>query len=373
MRRHSLLQRLPACITTTFILVLPSALVAQGTGNAGGERARLVRDLDRLARGEQLVNLPSPDSVTTGARTVPVGAVVLGTLVVRGPVDVFGRVDGSVVSLGGDVILHPGGAVSGDVLSVGGRIAADSGRVDGEMRTMSALPTLVAPARLAPVRARTPAQRTWDGVRLVTASFAVLLFVALGVLLFAARNLDEVVGTLERRFARAFWVGVAGQLLILPAGVLLLVALAVSIVGILLIPFAIVAYAVAVAGIVTLGFLAVARLIGGALWQPASATARARTLGALALGIAVFFALWMVAALFGWAPLAASVVRAAALAATWAAMTLGLGAALLSRAGTHRRVASGARPVEMAAWQTPTPISGVIAARRPVPTAAEML
>jgi hypothetical protein len=52
-------------------------------------------------------------------------------------------------------------------------------------------------------------------------------------------------------------------------------------------------------------------------------------------------------------------------------VTLGLGSAILSRAGTHRRVASGQRPVELAAWQTPTPITGVIAARRPVATARE--
>ena len=58
------------------------------------------------------------------------------------------------------------------------------------------------------------------------------------------------------------------------------------------------------------------------------------------------------------------ILRAAAVAATWAAMTLGLGAAILSRAGTHRRVAGGTRPIELAAWQTPTPVAGVVAARR---------
>jgi hypothetical protein len=89
-----------------------------------------------------------------------------------------------------------------------------------------------------------------------------------------------------------------------------------------------------------------------------------RVLGALALGIAAFFVLWMVAALLTWAPLAATVVRAAALAATWVAMTLGLGAAIQSRAGTHRKVVSAGRPVELAAWQTPTPVAGVVAARR---------
>ena len=56
---------------------------------------------------------------------------------------------------------------------------------------------------------------------------------------------------------------------------------------------------------------------------------------------------------------------------SWAALTLGLGAAILSRAGTHRRLASGSRPVELAAWQTPTPVTGVVAARRPVAVAKE--
>jgi hypothetical protein len=92
---------------------------------------------------------------------------------------------------------------------------------------------------------------------------------------------------------------------------------------------------------------------------------RSRALIALAIGLSAFFALWIVAALLTWAPLAASVVRAAALAATWAAITLGLGAAILSRAGTHRRIPSGTRPVELASWQTPTPLTGVAAARRP--------
>ena len=74
--------------------------------------------------------------------------------------------------------------------------------------------------------------------------------------------------------------------------------------------------------------------------------------------------LMMIAALLTWAPMAATVIRAAALAASWSAMTLGLGAAILSRAGTHRRIASGTRPVELAVWQTPTPVAGVVAARR---------
>jgi len=350
------------------LLVAPGALAAQSSAVPTTAPLNLSRDLDRLAKGEQVTQLPSPDSVTAGPRTIAAGSVVHGTVVARGPVHVFGTVDGSVVSLAGDVVVHAGGAVTGDALSVGGRVNADSGRVDGEMRSMSALPRLGATAAVV-APPQTATQAVLESLRAVVGVFAVLLVVAMGVLFFAGRNLDEVVGTLEQRFGKAFWVGVLGQMLILPVLVLVIVALALTILGVLLIPFAIVAYCIAAAGLVTLGFLAVARLVGGGVWHPAGAGARSQALGALAAGLALFFVLWLVAALLGWAPLAASVVRAAALAATWAAATLGLGAAILSRAGTHRRIASGERPVELASWQTPTPIAGVIAARRPAATA----
>lgn len=345
------------------------ALLAHPRFAAAQARAGDARDLEKLQKGEMVAGLPPADSITQGPRTVPAGAHVSGTIVARGPVSISGEVDGSVVSLAGDVSVNRGGHVTGDVIAVGGRVIADSGIVDGEMRSMGSLPSLV-PAASRAVVALTPTQRTLQAVRLAAGTFAVLLIIALGVVLFAGPNLDEVVGTLASRFGRAFWVGLLGQLLILPGLLVLVVALAVSIIGILLIPFAVVAYAVAVAGLVTLGCLAVARLVGDALVTGGN-SARTRSLQALAIGLVLFFALWMIAAVLVWAPLAASVVRAAALAATWAAMTLGLGAAILSRAGTSRRLAGGRRPVELAAWQTPTPVTGVVAARRPVAATGE--
>lgn len=342
------------------LFVAPWALGAQGAS-----RADVVRDLDRLQRGEQVAGLPVADSVTVGGRMIAAGTVAKGTIVARGPVEVFGRVEGSVVSLAGDVTVHRGGFVTGDVLAVGGRVIADSGLVGGELRTMSALPGVVG-AIAARQDVRTAAQHTMDSIRVVSGSFGILLIIAIGVLLFAGPNLEEVTSTLEARFARAFWYGVLGQLFVLPGLLVLIIALALTIIGILLIPFAVVAYAIAVAGLVTLGFLAVARLVGSAIWRGGDASARARAFGALFAGVTVFLALWMVGAALAWVPLAASMVRAAALAATWAAATLGLGAAILSRAGTHRRVAAGTRPVELAAWQTPTPVAGVVAARRTV-------
>lgn len=341
--------------------LLPGAAIAQRT------RPDSSSELERLRRGEAIADLPSVDSITPGARTIPAGTVVTGTVIARGPVVVAGRVNGSVVSLAGDVTVQRGAVVTGDALSVGGRVVAD-GTVMGELRSESSLPTLLA-AKAPVLIPRTPFQRTMDSARMVAATFGVLLVVAIGVLLFAGRNLDEVVNTLELHFARAFWAGLLGQVLLLPALAVLVVALALTVIGVLLIPFAIVAYCIAAAGLLTLGFLAVARLVGGSVRRDGEATARSRALTALAVGVAVFFVLWMVAALLSWSPLTATVVRAAAFAMTWAAVTLGFGAALLSRAGTHRRVALGARPVELASWQTPTPLTGVVAARR---TAAEV-
>ena len=358
---HAHLRPLLALLAT----LIPSALWGQSDGTRDLDRA-----LERLAKGEQVTGLPKADSVTKGTLTIPAGTTRKGTAVAQGPVVVLGTVEGSVVSLGADVRIPAGGHVTGDVLSVGGRVLADSGRVDGEIRTMSSLPALLdAPAPAA--QAASPVERTITATKQVVGSFAVLLVVAIGVLLFAAPNLREVVETVELRFARAFWVGLAGQLLILPGLVVLCIALALTLIGILLIPFAIVAYAVAIAGLITLGFFAVAQLIGSAVWRGRDTTERARAFGTLVVGIAIFFALWVLASLLVWAPLAATVIRAAAVAASWAALTLGLGAAILSRAGTHRRLASGSRPVELAAWQTPTPVTGVVAARRPVVAAKE--
>ena len=347
------------------VSLIPSALWGQSDG-----ARELNRALERLAKGEQIAGLPTADSVVKGTLTVAAGTTRKGTAVAQGPVVVLGTVEGSVVSLGSDVTVSAGAHVTGDVLSVGGRVLADSGRVDGEIRTMSTLPALLdGPAPVA--RAASPAERTLTATKVVAGSFGVLLVVAIGVLLFADPNLREVVETVEVRFARAFWVGLAGQLLILPGLVVLCIALALTLLGILLIPFAIVAYAVAIAGLVTLGFFAVAQLIGSAVWRGRESSERFRAFATLVIGVAIFFGLWLLAALLVWAPLAATVIRAAAVAATWAAVTLGLGAAILSRAGTHRRLASGSRPVELAAWQTPTPVTGVVAARRPVAAAKE--
>jgi hypothetical protein len=288
---------------------------------------------------------------------------------------VYGRLDGSAYVLNGDIVVHKGGVIIGDATSIGGRVLLDGGRIDGEQLSLSAAPTgVVRTARAS------PPLTTWQSIKLVVGWFAILVIIGLGVLIFAEPNMDGVVESLEGNFARAFWFGVLGEIMALPVLVLLCIGLALTILGALLIPFAVVAYAIAVTGLLALGFLAVARLTGRA-WSNADDAApdaaRGANLRALFLGLVLYLGLWLLAAIFTWQPVAGAILRGVALAVSWVAVTVGLGAALLSRAGTRpldrrERAAGGRRPAPAdLAWQTPTPVTGVAAARRPVVTAKD--
>ena len=86
---------------------------------------------------------------------------------------------------------------------------------------------------------------------------------------------------------------------------------------------------------------------------------------ALVVGIVLFMGIWVVAAAFQWLPVANGILTMIALALTWVAATAGFGAAILSRGGTHRDAAKKIPVEDASGWQTPTPITGVAAARRP--------
>ncbi|MGH7671200.1 MAG: hypothetical protein ACRENQ_17080, partial [Gemmatimonadaceae bacterium] len=175
---------------------------------------------------------------------------------------------------------------------------------------------------------------------------------------------------LERHLAQAFWVGFLAELGLVPLLLVGVVALAITVIGVLLIPFVIVAYVIAVAGLLALGFLAVARFTGRAFFRAGpGASPRSVSLQAMFTGLVGYLGVWFIVAALTWLPAAQPVLRAIALAVTWVALTAGLGAAVLSRAGTQharpRDVALTSGGGEPLAWQTPTPVAGVTAARRP--------
>ncbi len=334
--------------------------------SAPAESAQLARDIEqRRAQGD--TRLPDASSFTFGDRKIAADTTIRGTIAVaRGNIDVFGTVDGDVVALGGDVHVHNGGRVTGDAWSVGGTVTVDGGVVEGERRAV-AVPHYTGP------RISQHAPRTvWQAFKLAVGWFAVLAIIGIGVMLFADANLDGVVTELERGVARAFWIGPAGQLLALPCLLIVVVGLAITVLGLLLVPFAIVAYIVAGAGLVTLGFLAAVRLLGGSLAPDNGTTSpRGVHLKALFLGLLVYLALWVATALFSHTPGVGAVLRMIAVAVTWVAATAGLGATISSRAGTHRSTAPASKFTgDELAWQTPTPVTGVAASsRRPVSSA----
>jgi hypothetical protein len=344
---------------------VPGQGKAAAADSARGDTAQLSREItQQRAAGEKY--LPDADRFSFGDRAIQAGTRVDGPIAVaHGNLDVYGTVDGDVVALGGDVRVHKGARVTGDAWAAGGKVLIEGGSVDGGKRSIQGAPAIV------PERPRQP-RTTWESVKLVLGWFALFAIIGIGVMIFTEANLDGVVVALERGFAKSFWIGLAGEVLMLPALLVLVVALAITILGALLIPFAIVAYVIAAAGLFTLGFLAVARLTGGGLTSDSGTTTpRGVHVRALMLGLVVFGALWMLAAAFTWSPVFGAILRAIAIAITWVAATVGLGATILSRAGTQRAGSSGARTsTDELAWQTPTPVTGVAAStRRPVSSA----
>jgi hypothetical protein len=314
-------------------------------------------------------HVPPADSFIIGGRRVQPGETVRGSIAVaRGPVDVYGRVDGDVVALHGDITVHEGALVRGDAIAIGGHVRARGGVVEGNVRSVGAL--LPMPGRSDRDEAAGTAA-TWQAMKVVLGWLAILLVIGIGVLVFAEPTLEPVVEALYQRFGRAFWYGLAAQFAAIPALLVILLGLALTVVGILLIPFAIVAYAVALAGVLTLGFLAVARFTGAAITGGArrGAPVRGASLRALVVGLVLYLGLWLAAAAFTWSPLVGSILRAAALAVTWVAVTLGLGATIASRVTAWRPQSAGTTAggaADPMVWQTPTPVTGVAAARRPV-------
>ena len=358
----------PGALLLTLQLAAAGPALAQAMPSARSAADSLRARIELVRTSPAGFPLPTIDSISAGDRIVPVATRIPGTLaVVRGNLDVFGVVDGDAIAIDGDVIVHEGGRVHGNAYAAFGRVRLEGGMVQGETRAFQgkvvALPRGVVD--------NSPAGDTSRALGISLGWLAMLVGIGLGVLIFAGGYLDAVVETLEHSFSRSLWVGLAGQLAIIPALLILTVGLAITILGILLIPFGIVAFALAVAGVVTLGFLAAAQLTGrsmlGRKTRPISE--RGIALQALVLGLVLFLGLWVLGAALTWSPVAALAVRGAALAVTWVAATAGFGAAILSRGGTRRAEVAPAPAIapEPFNWQTPTPVQGVVAARRPTP------
>jgi hypothetical protein len=348
-----------------FLLAVASPSFGQDQGSGGRSAQEYSRTLSEIRRDFPQISLPASDSIPSGSRSIPAGARV-GSITVRdGDVEILGAVDGDVVAIDGNITVAEGGQVNGDVLAIRGQTRI-AGVVTGSILRLEGDLGAVPSARPEAVGG------TWRPLGVTLGTLGMLLVLGIGVLIFAGSTLDSVVEVMEHQLGRAFLIGIVGELGLVPMLLLLIVGLALTVLGILLIPFAVVAYALAAAGTLTLGFLAVAVVVGGAIAKRRGSrplSARATSLRALMIGVLSLMFLWMVAAAMIWSPLAAAILRLIAAAVTWVAITAGFGAVILSRVSA-RRVDVRPEPVvplDDLSWQTPTPVSGVAAARRPTP------
>jgi MFS family permease len=356
----------------TVIVTSPSAA---GGRHAGSPKA-IAQEIDRVRHDrDATVPIPPADSFVTGGLTIGAGQHESGNVAtVDGPLDISGTVDGNAIAVNGDIVLHPGAHVRGSAFATNGVVRMDGagGQVDGEIRSIEGS---VGPGYARVATAEAAHDSRWHAVRIAVAAFGLVLMLSIGVLTFAEEQLDNVTATLSDQFGRSAWYGFVGEIALLPAMLVMIVALAITIIGAVAIPFAIIGFVVLAVGAAALGFMAVAEAGGTSILRSqsqASLTARGAQLRAIVTGISIFGGLWILTAIIGADFMLGTIIRAIVLILTAVAVTVGFGAVLLwrlemRRAGQRAKKAMAELPATDAVWQTPTPVAGVAAARRPTP------
>lgn len=181
-------------------------------------------------------------------------------------------------------------------------------------------------------------------------AFLALCAIAFGTSFFAGRQIDVMADTVSTSFGRSFFVGLFAQPLILPALGALIVGLTLTVVGVLLIPVAIVGFAATLVAAVVGGYLAVARVAGSAWMKRLRGSHGTTPLGLLqsfAWGLAIVLAVWLPAILLGWLPVAGDLLTWLAAVVTWGLATTGLGAAVLTRGGVRTTFGRRFHPPEL--------------------------
>ena len=364
------------------ITILPGSVFGQAPPATGTCNPRAIAGLSsarvallKRASLDPIIGCAALDAAhRTGDVTIAAGDSMKGNLVVLdGTLRIAGVVTGSAIAINGAVVIDSTGHVLGDVVSAEhGAAIAPYGRVDGELRTLDAIEPL--PTGLAVASA----PGTLASLKRTAAWFGILIILGIGVLTNAGDAMQRVTATLNAGFGRNVAVGFLAQMALLPVLVTICLLLCLTLLGILLVPFAIVAYVIAVLGLIVLGGLGAVQMVGkGIAARRVGQTERGMRLQSLVSGMLILSFPWLAAAALTSQPVASAAARTIAIGATWIAVTAGLGAALRTRGGTRsheepwgvRRPAPSGTPLPLATpaadWLTPTPITGVVAVRRP--------
>lgn len=236
---------------------------------------------------------------------IPQNMVAGDVVVLGGSVTVFGRVERSITALGGFVILKPGSYVGGEVVSIGGEVIKEPGAELAGRATTIYMPHFI------PSFA-TLLKGGWLALWATISVLALVGFLGLAVLLIALipDHLKAVVKSLDVSFGIMLLWGVVWMILIVPIAVLL----AISIIGVILIPVEILLIVLAL----IIGYIAVAIFIGKHIL--ASFIKKPLPFVDALFGILVLF-------LVGFVPVVGALVKGLLLVA-------GFGAVLVTRFGT---------------------------------------
>jgi len=263
--------------------------------------------------------------VVTGNLVVPAGTTTSGSVMsLRGNLDVYGNVDGAATAVLGDVIVHEGGRVRGGAVALMGHVRNEGGSILGVIKDVGTThnrSTVSFGGR----------PRTTIGSLIAALLWLVmLLLVGTFVLFFMRDYFKRTVEVVTNETGRSLLTGVLGGLASIPALVILVVGMAITIIGVFLIPIGVGAFLIALSGIGILGFLAVAQVAGIAIAGKREAeTPAGQELQFLYTGILAFSALWIIAAAFTWFPVLGAILRMLAFSVTFVAVATGFGAVIL--------------------------------------------
>ena len=366
--------------TETQEFPIPKGLLKPGADNVVAVRVLDAGGLGGITEGPVEIARLAPESAQTrsyakahqgdmvrvgGGVDVPADMEVDGNVVaVGGDVTVSGHVKGDVVATGGSVIVKGDGRVDGNATAVGGKIEREgSGRIGGNVVEMPLIPSDVLPK----VFHRGP-WRWWGlgGVGVLGRTFSFIRhlliwgFIGLiAVLLFPAR-LEVMARALPMHPGRAAVYGVSGLVVALPALAMVVVAaaiiaifLAITVVGILVIPAIAAAIPAAVLGLAILLFLGVSAIflsLGRAIAaQFGRATARpvwAMLIGVLVVAVALevpFIGplVYVTLAIFGFG---VAIMTGAGGHEDWANRRLGIRSPQVAQPGPQEGEAASAAP-----------------------------
>ncbi len=309
-----------------------------------------------LVSGED-VALVVHDDFVVGTDQVIDGDLAL----LDGDMSLAGTVRGDAIVLDGTLVLADGALIEGDLLQVGGEVRNEGGRVLGEIVSVMVeledlaieLDDLDLDVSVAPdidVRARSHGapgffSRVGHNIGHALGGIIATLgwLIAMGALGAAAvyffrPRLEVVADTARLNLGRSFGVGLAAELLFVPIGLVLVV----GIVTWLVIPFYVLAAVIAV----PIAYLAVAHATGEMFdmqrydWAERLTFRRSNSYWYVWTGLAVLLAPFAIGAAMyvfgGFLGFVRGLIFFAGGVITWAAITTGFGALILSRGGSNR-------------------------------------